>query len=187
MKIAIFGGSFDPVHIGHVHAVIEAKMALDLDKIIFIPAKQAPLKTTSPTEDSHRLKMLQLAVREYDFIEIDNFELGQDGVSYTYETAKYLTGKYPDDEIYFLMGMDQYNNFEKWNHKDELLNMMKFAVMGRAAGDMNIEQPFVPVHQPVVEVSSTTIRERVAKGDIVRHQLNTAVYEYIKEQGLYEA
>lgn len=187
MKTAIFGGTFDPVHIGHIHAVIEAKMALGLDRILFIPAKQAPLKNASPAADNHRLEMLRMSVEAYDFIEIDTFEIEQEGISYTFETAKYLTEKYPNDDLYFLIGMDQYYNFDKWNHNEELLNMMKFAVMDRTAGDIDLKQPFIPVHQPVVEVSSTIIRERIANGDIVRHQLNSAVYDYIKEHGLYEA
>lgn len=187
MKTAIFGGTFDPVHIGHIHAVIEARMVLGLDRIIFIPARQSPLKSNSPTEDEHRLNMLHRAIRDYDFIEIDTFELEQEGVSYTYDTALYLTGKFPEDELYFLMGMDQYINFEKWHHKDELLDLMTFAVMTRTGDEEMVAEPFIRLNQPVVEVSSTIIRERIARGEIVRHQLNNVVYEYIKEHGLYEA
>lgn len=187
MKIAIFGGTFDPIHIGHVHAVIEAKIALGLDKIIFIPAWQSPLKSNTPTKDEHRVVMLNHAVINYDFIEIDTVELEQEGVSYTHDTAQYLTGKYPDDELYFLMGVDQYLNFEKWHKKDELLTMMKFGIMSRAGEEVVIKKPFIRLQQPVVEISSTIIRDRIARGDIVRHQLNCDVYDYIKEQRLYES
>lgn len=187
MKIGVFGGTFDPVHIGHIHAVAEAKIALNLDKVIIIPARQSPLKSSSPTKNEHRVNMLHHAVEGYGFIEIDTFELEQEGVSYTYGTALYLARKYPEDELYFLMGMDQYRSFDKWHKNDELLELMNFAVMARAAEDVRVKQPFIHLQQPVVEVSSTIIRERIANGNIVRHQLNSAVYEYIKEQGLYEA
>lgn len=187
MKMAVFGGTFDPVHIGHVHAVVEAKIALGLDRVIFVPARQSPLKTVSPAGDAHRLEMLHRATDVYDFMEIDTFELEQEGVSYTYDTASYLSEKHPEDELYFLMGVDQYLDFDKWHNNDELLRLMRFAVMARASEEVTVKDPFIRVQQPVVEVSSTIIRERIAEGGIVRHQLNDTVHDYIKEQRLYEA
>ncbi|HIW12311.1 MAG TPA: nicotinate (nicotinamide) nucleotide adenylyltransferase [Candidatus Salinicoccus stercoripullorum] len=187
MKIAVFGGTFDPVHIGHVHAVVEAKISLDLDRIIFVPARQSPLKKTPPAGDAHRLEMLHRATDAYEFMEVDTFELEQEGVSYTHDTASYLSKKYPEDELYFLMGVDQYLDFDKWHNNDELLRLMSFAVMARASEEVTVKAPFIRVQQPVVEVSATIIRERIAEGEIVRHQLNDTVHDYIKEQRLYEA
>ncbi|MFC3417988.1 nicotinate (nicotinamide) nucleotide adenylyltransferase [Salinicoccus hispanicus] len=187
MKIGLFGGTFDPVHPGHIHAVAEAYIALDLDKVICIPARQAPLKTEAPTSDHHRLKMLEYAVRHYDFIEIDTWEMSQEGVSYTYDTAVHLKAQYPDDTLYFLIGTDQYRSFEKWHRYQELLEMLNFVVMDRYSDAPVSDDRFMSISQPVLEISSTVIRDRLRKGIDVRHQLDPDVYQYIKENHLYEA
>jgi len=131
--------------------------------------------------------MLHRATDAYEFMEVDTFELEQEGVSYTHDTASYLSKKYPEDELYFLMGVDQYLDFDKWHNNDELLRLMSFAVMARASEEVTVKDPFIRIQQPVVEVSATIIRERIAEGEIVRHQLNDTVHDYIKEQRLYEA
>lgn len=187
MKIGLFGGTFDPVHPGHIHAVVEAYIALDLDKVICIPARQSPLKADMPTSDHHRLKMLEYAVRNYDFIEIDTWEMSQAGVSYTYDTAVHLKTKYPDDTLYFLMGTDQYRSFEKWHRHEELLEMLNFVVMDRYPDAVVEDDRFITISQPVLEISSTVIRERIRNKIDVRHQLDPDVYQYIKENHLYEA
>lgn len=185
MKTAVFGGSFDPIHIGHIYAVVEAKIKMDFDKIIFIPAKQSPLKTSRPTGDEHRINMLEIAVGQFDFMEVDTYEVNRESISYTYDTVKYLKDAFPDDSLYFLMGRDQYINFDKWYKKDDLLELMRFVVMDRIDDDSQIEEPFIQLNQPVVEVSSTSIRNRIKNAEPVRHQLDAGVFKYIKEHGLY--
>ncbi|WP_020008496.1 nicotinate (nicotinamide) nucleotide adenylyltransferase [Salinicoccus albus] len=187
MKIAVFGGSFDPIHIGHIHAVVEAKIKMDFDKIIFIPVKQSPLKTLKPIEDEHRINMLEMITREYDFMALDKYEIDHERASYTYDTARYLKTEYPNDALYFLMGWDQYLNFDRWYKKDELLELMHFVVLDRIGEGPHIQEPFIQLNQPVVEVSSTVIRSRIMNNDPVRHQLDAGVFKYIKEHGLYES
>lgn len=187
MKIGFFGGTFDPVHPGHIHAIAEAKISLGLDKVVCIPAKQSPLKTSAPTRDDHRLNMLELAIRDYGFMEIDDWEMTREGVSYTYDTAVYLQEKYPEDERYFLIGTDQYKSFEKWHRHEELLDLMRFVILDRYSGEPISDDRFITINQPVIEISSTIIRDRIRDGEIVRHQLDPEVYQYVKENHLYEA
>ncbi|MCD2136828.1 nicotinate-nucleotide adenylyltransferase [Salinicoccus halitifaciens] len=186
MKIGIFGGTFDPIHIGHIISVMEVKLKFGLDKVIFIPARQSPHKETVPSADDDRVTMVEKAIAGYGDFHMDSVELDRKGVSYTYDTAVYLKEKYPGDELFFLMGTDQYQSFEKWYRYEDLLEMMKFIVMMRHSDDMEIASPFIRADQLVVEVSSTLIRRRIGEGLPFRHFLHASVYEYIKENALYE-
>ncbi|WP_052256452.1 nicotinate-nucleotide adenylyltransferase [Salinicoccus sp. YB14-2] len=187
MKIGIFGGTFDPIHIGHIISVLEVKIAFGLDEVVFIPARQSPHKETMPTANKERTDMIKRAISGYEGFTMDTFELNREGKSFTYDTAKYLKAQYPDDELYFLMGTDQYENFDKWHNHDELIDIMNFIVMMRHSDDMEISAPFIRADQLVVEVSSTLVRTRIKEGLPYKHFLNEAVYEYIKENALYEA
>lgn len=186
MKIGVFGGTFDPVHLGHVISVLEVKLKFGLDKVIFIPARQSPHKKTKPADDADRIMMVEKAIADYDSFHLDTVELDREGVSFTYDTAVYLKEKFPEDELYFLMGTDQYESFEKWHRYEDLLDMMKFIVMMRHSDELDIPSPFIRADQLVVEISSTLIRRRVGEGLPFRHFLHPSVYEYIKENALYE-
>jgi nicotinate-nucleotide adenylyltransferase len=184
MKIGVFGGTFDPVHTGHIISAVEVKHALKLDKLIFIPARRSPHKYT-PTDQTDRLNMLKSAVAPFDFITVDTFELDNEAVSYTYNTVKYLNSKYDEDQLYFLIGTDQFQNFKKWYKYDALLEMIHFVVMRRSDESINIEAPFIEVLQPIIEISSSLIRTRIQNQEEYRHLLPENVYGYIKENNLY--
>ncbi len=186
MKIGVFGGTFDPIHLGHVIAVREVKLKFGLDKVLFIPARQSPHKETQPSADRDRVEMVERATAGYRDFVVDTVELGRKGKSFTYDTAVYLKEKYPEDELYFLMGTDQYESFEKWHNHEELLGMMKFIIMMRHSDVIGIDPPFIRADQLVVEISSTLIRARIGEGLPFRHFLDSSVYEYIKENALYE-
>ena len=100
MKIGIFGGTFNPIHLGHTNAIGEAKKHFCLDKVIIIPAAQSPLKTDKPLKDSDRVEMIKRATKYLDFVDIDRLELDRSGVSFTYDTIVELKNKYPDDEAF---------------------------------------------------------------------------------------
>lgn len=187
MKIGVFGGTFDPIHAGHIISVSEVKLSFGLDKVIFVPARQSPHKETMPLSNNDRLNMIQKAIDGYDGFSLDTYELDRDGKSFTFDTAEYLNDKYPDDELYFLMGTDQYDSFDKWYKHDELINMMNFVVMMRHSDDIEISAPFIRADQLVVEVSSTLVRNRIKQGLPYRHFVDESVHEYIKENALYEA
>lgn len=186
MKIGIFGGSFDPVHIGHIISVVEVKHILELDEIIFMPAQQAPYKGV-PAKEIDRLNMLKRSIEPYEFLSIDTYELERKEVNYTYNTVMYLTERYPNDELFFLIGTDQYEKFNQWYKYKELLNMIHFVVMKRIGKDVDIKEPFIEAVQPMIEVSSSMIRARIQNQEEYRHLLPEGVSGYIKEKKLYEA
>ncbi|CAD2074103.1 putative nicotinate-nucleotide adenylyltransferase [Jeotgalicoccus coquinae] len=186
MKIGVFGGTFDPVHNGHINAFAETYIALELDKVIIVPTFISPFKKQTGSTDRHRLNMLKLAVKNYDFAEIDTFELDQQKVTYTYDTLNYLREKYPGDELYFIIGTDHFISFDKWANADKLHDLAKFVVLDRNDGLYNVKPPFIKLNTNIVEVSSTLIRERFKSNTEVRHLMHEQVYGYIKEQRLYE-
>ena len=186
MKIGVFGGTFDPVHNGHINAFAETYIGMKLDKVIIVPTFISPFKKQAGSTDSHRLNMLKLAVEDYDFAEIDTFEIDQQKVTYTFDTLKYLKGKYPDDELYFIIGTDHFISFDKWAHADKLHDLAKFVVLDRNDELYNVEAPFIKLSTNIVEISSTLIRERLKSNTEVRHLIHEQVYRYIKEQRLYE-
>lgn len=186
MKIGVFGGTFDPIHNGHINAFVEAYVRLDLDKIIIIPTYISPLKERTNSNDTDRLNMLKLAVQSYDFVTIDTFEIDQQQVTYTFDTLKYLKEKYLNDELYFIIGTDHFISFDKWANADELHELAKFVVLDRSDQLYDIKEPFVKLATNIVEVSSTLIRDRLKSNTEVRHLMHENVYEYIKEHRLYE-
>lgn len=186
MKIGVFGGTFDPVHNGHINAFAETYIGMKLDKVIIVPTFISPFKKQAGSTDSHRLNMLKLAVEDYDFAEIDTFEIDQQKVTYTFDTLKYLKGKYPDDELYFIIGTDHFISFDKWAHADKLHDLAKFVVLDRNDELYNVEAPFIKLSTNIVEISSTLIRERLKSNTEVKHLIPEEVYGYIKEQRLYE-
>lgn len=186
MKIGVFGGTFDPVHNGHINAIVETYIRLNLDKIIVVPTYTSPFKTVSVTADNDRLAMLRLAVKTFDFVEIDTFEVDQERVTYTFDTLKYLREKYADDELYFIIGTDHYLSFDKWANADQLHALAQFVVLARNNDIISVNKPFIKLTTNIVEVSSTTIRSRVTSNIEVRHLMHENVYDYIKEHRLYE-
>ena len=186
MKIGVFGGTFDPVHNGHINAFVEAYLALQLDKIIIVPTYVSPFKENSNTGDVHRLNMLEIAAEQYDFVTIDTYELEQQKVTYTFDTLKYLNAKYPNDDLYFIIGTDHFLTFNKWAHAEELHELATFVVLDRNDELHDVKPPFIKLAANIVEVSSTLIRDRLKSNTEVRHLMDRNVYGYIKERRIYE-
>ena len=181
MKIGIFGGTFDPIHVGHVNVVEEVKFALGLDKIIVVPAFLSPHKTSSTLGADARMKCVSLAVEAYDDVEVTDFEISQGKSIYSYNTLQYFNELYPDDEIIFIIGTDQYENFDKWYKSKDILEIYKVVVVSRNHEDITIQSPFEKVDIPIFDVSSTLIRERMVNNEPFQHLVPHAVYQYLKE------
>ncbi|OFL48929.1 MULTISPECIES: nicotinate (nicotinamide) nucleotide adenylyltransferase [Nosocomiicoccus] len=185
-KIGVFGGTLDPIHIGHTHLIVEAKRHFDLDEVIIVPAFQSPHKADRPIHESDRLKMIERATKDLDFISIDMFELEHKGKSYTYDTMCYLKEKFPNDTLYFIMGEDQFHAFDRWYKHEELLEIAQFIVLKRTMEETNITAPFLTATVPIIEVSSSEIRKRIGNDDYYSHLVHKNVFDYIKEHELYE-
>lgn len=182
MKLGIFGGSFDPIHLGHISAAKRAKEALCLDRVIFIPSGQSPHKTlnASPVD---RYEMVRLAVMNIPGFSVSDFETKKKTKCYSYETVTEFKKLYPYDEIYFIIGDDEYASFFSWYKPDELLSMCRFAVLTRHGAE--VKAPFIGISMPPVKISSTEIREKAALGEDISHLLPDAASDYIKTHKLY--
>lgn len=185
MKIGLMGGSFNPVHTAHIKAALYVKDAISLDRVIFIPAYVSPFKTDKKqVSGEHRYNMLCIATGNYPFFDVSSFEIDSGGVSYTYITAEHFAMQYPDDEIYFIMGDEAYAQFDKWKYPERIRKAAQICVVTRDGSETDSRAIYVNI--PPMAVSSTEIREKIAKGSDVSGILHPEVYNYIKKHNLYE-
>ena len=201
MKIGIYGGSFNPIHKGHLTAAQSAAKQLGLDRLFLIPASVPPHKQLSADSASaqQRLEMTVLATAEMDCqAEVLDIELKRTGKSYTSDTLRALKAQYPDDELWLLMGTDMFLSFHTWHEPDVILSLASLAAFSRteegegaefAAQEAFLEKTFganvVTLRNPdVIEISSTEVRAALPKGDGEEY-LTAAVYGYILRHGLY--
>jgi len=194
-KIGLFGGTFDPVHTGHLILAEFIREAAGLSKIYFIPTKIHPLKNNRHIQTAqHRLKMLEMATGDNPDFLISDFELQQPGTSYTIDTVKSFRQQYPPDnfELYFLVGADNLDQFHLWKQPDELVKLCQFILFGRpgyeiSAGANSYASTFRFIEAPLLEISSTEIRKRVRQGLSIRYLVPPGVEDYIKKHTLYES
>jgi nicotinate-nucleotide adenylyltransferase len=190
MKVGVFGGTFDPVHNGHLITAVSVKEFRSLDKIIFIPSFIAPHKigrlSSSPL---HRIEMLKLAVKEIPYFDYSDFEIKKEGVSYTIDTLKFLRNKFDDLEL--IIGYDNLLEFSTWKEPDEILKIIKLVVLKRKVQNEPIEKDQFYyaseiIETPTIEISATAIRERVRNNLPINFLVPDAVMEYIKRFNLYK-
>jgi nicotinate-nucleotide adenylyltransferase len=191
MKIGLFGGSFDPVHLGHLLVAQAAREELGLERLFFIPAAQSPFKPDSkPTSGEERLRLLRLALAGKAWCELDEQELHRGGTSYTIDTVRDYHRRFPEAEIFNLIGGDHVEKLPSWREAGELARLAKFIVVPRPG---QIEIPFP---QPFkghalkgfpLGVSSSQIRARVKMGEPIDHLVPAVVAEAIRGSGLYAA
>ena len=160
-RVALLGGSFDPVHNGHIAMAQAAKSQLGVDEVWFVPARQTPLKDRTLSKASDRLNMLRLVGQEHPDFKICDLELKRNGISYTVDTLETLKSMYPDIEFIWLIGADQADQFDQWKEPEKLLELAQFAVIDR--DDRLKKAPlkderFVRVTMEPVDVSSSEIR-----------------------------
>lgn len=201
-KIILFGGSFDPVHRGHLEVAQAAKEALDAARVIFIPAKRSPLKDQFPTADaSDRLEMIRLAIAGRPGFEVSDCELKRPDPSYTLDTVREFREKLPPQTVlYWLVGADAVRQLPHWYRVHELLELCEFAVMYRAGYSLpdfsQLEGQFSSeqvdrlrrnvVAVPLIDISSTEVRRRLESDEPTEDLLPGAVCKYIQAKGLYQ-
>ena len=189
MKLGIFGGSFDPVHLGHLLVAQAAIEELGLDRLFFIPAAQSPFKPENqPAPTPARLQLLRLALAGRTNCEIDEQEIRRGGVSYTIDTLRDYAKKYPGAELFYLIGADHAAKLDKWREPDELARLAEFVVIPRP-GELVVEFP-KPFRGRIlkgfpIEISSSQIRARVKAGLPVDHLVPPFVADAIRVAGLY--
>lgn len=185
-RVGLFGGTFDPVHLGHLILAVAAMEELFLDRVIFIPAGISPHKSGKPplATAADRLEMLRLAIQDESRFSIDERELHREGPSFTFDTVESMMADYPGVRFIYLIGEDNLRALSTWHRIQELRNLVDFAVLGRWS-DTDPGGESLPRIRRRIDISSTEIRERLAKGDSVRYLLSTSVHDIIVSRGLY--
>ncbi len=201
MRRAIFGGSFDPVHKGHVSLVSELKKALELDEIIVMPTGISPFKKDMerrPASGADRLEMCRLAFADMPFATVSDYEVSRIGVSYTFDTVRHFRSLYPNDKLFWLVGGDMLKSFDRWKNWQEILSMCTLAAMSRqkCGSDRNeLEKKAAELRKygevlfaetKPLEISSTEIRKKIIKNSDISCYVPQNVVKYILECGLYK-
>ena len=191
MKIGLFFGSFNPIHIGHLiigNFIIENS---DLDKLWFVVTPQNPFKKKSTLlDDHHRLEMVNLAVQKYPKFQSSNIEFSLPQPSYTIDTLVSLQEKYPEHQFVLLMGEDNLNSFHKWKNFEQILKYHQILVYPRITSTPDttpVSHPNISkIAAPVIEISSTVIRQMIKDKKNIRPMLPPEVFEYIDGSNLYK-
>ena len=201
-KIALFGGTFDPIHLGHTTVATDAAEKIGAEKTVFVPAKRSPLKGFFPKAgDSERLEMIALAIADNKNFQVSDYELRKPDPSYTLETVRKFQGDYGDDTLlYWLIGADSIDELQLWYGITDLIDECNLSTMLRAGckapdfakfediwGSDRVEKLRQNVIQTsLVNISSTEIRSRLASGRDVADMLHPDVADYIHQHGLYQ-
>ncbi len=185
-RVALFGGTFDPIHEGHLEIAKKAVDQLKLDQVIFVPCRRSPHKEKEPgAPDGDRLEMLRLATAEIEWVEVTDYELKKPPPSYTWETVREF--KKLGFELFLLIGFDQWEALPRWTHPERLAEDVEFIVVGRdeqPAPRAGYRSHFIHGDHPA---SSTMIRSSLRDGAPGKKPdwLANAVFRYIREKGLY--
>jgi nicotinate-nucleotide adenylyltransferase len=189
VRIGVYGGTFDPPHIGHLLLAADARDALDLDRLIFVPAGAQPFKVDAPALASaqDRLEMVRLAVADDAHYMVEDAEINRKGLSYTVDTLEQLSGRHAGAELFLLMGEDALEGFPKWRNPERIRALAKLAVMTRAEQRVrpSAVEGVLRVSTRRVDVSSTEIRQRLHEGKSIKGFVPEGVERFIEARGLY--
>lgn len=187
MKIGILGGTFNPIHIGHLILAEEAREKLKLGKIIFVPASFPPHKENSDIASAgDRLAMLKKAVKGNKNFSVSSIEIKRGGRSYTIDTIREFKKMYPDDELYFIIGSDLLKYLEDWKDLDEITKLVKFITVTRPGYPLEKMPSYIKTMAiRAVDVSAFEIRQCIKENKSFRYLVPDAVLNYINKKGLY--
>lgn len=197
-RLGVLGGTFDPIHYGHLVAAQEAASALGLERVLFVPTRQNPLKTGGPISGvEHRLEMLRWAIEDNPGFELSAIELERPGPSYTVDTLRELQHRYEKEELFLIVGMDALADLPTWHDPGGILRVAAIVGVTRYgwnAVDLGWLEAAVPeavgrvqvLPIPGLDISSTELRERIAAGRSIRYLVPDGVIAYIQEQRLYQ-
>lgn len=191
MKTGIFGGSFDPIHAGHAiiaHHVITSGV---VDRLLMMVSPVNPLKVDCEQHvaDADRLRMVEMVTRPLEGVETSAFEFTMPKPSYTIDTLNALQAKFPDDEFYLIIGADNWVVFDRWRNSEEILAKFHVLIYPRLGYDVvipeELQERVALIDAPVIELSSTMVRDRLSRGLSVRYYVPDDVLDYIERNNLY--
>ena len=188
MKIGIMGGTFDPIHFGHLAMAESVREIFELDEILFIPSARPPHKVEKIiTPEVHRLMMTFLATQSNEKFQVSPMEILRDGLSYTLDTMNQLEKKFgADTELFFIIGADSMADLPKWHKSKELVSKVHFIATTRPGVEVNLDEVKKFFGVAGLEISSTDIRERVKNGKSIKYLVPEVVEEYIFKENLYK-
>ncbi len=190
-KIGLFGGTFDPPHVGHLVTAVNVRHALQLDLVVLmvanVPWQKQGSRAITPAND--RMAMVQAAVADVDGIEAGDVEIRRGGASYTADTLAALAERYPDSDLYTVVGDDAAAGITTWERYDEVVTRSTLVVVDRPGAPVELSEqfPWVRVEVPRLEVSSTDLRARVSDGRPLDYLVTEPVLQIIRERQLYQA
>lgn len=200
MRLGLFGGTFDPIHVAHLILADICLESAKLDEIWFIPNARSPHKRDAEQSNpKHRLQMLELAISGNSAFRVCDVEVMRGGISYTVDTLRQIRGMHPDAELFFLMGGDSLADFPNWKAPDRICELATPLIVRRPSfpePDLTILQAWLTpsqqhlvkstrIEMPQLEISSTKLRQRVNAGQSIRYRTPRAVEKYIQTHGLY--
>lgn len=193
-RTGLMGGTFDPIHAGHLLAAEAAREAAGLDEVWFIPTNVPPHKPQPGAGARERLEMVRLAIADHPAFRAEEAELDQGGVSYTVDTVAALRERYPERSFYWIVGTDMMNDLPNWHRIEELAAQVRFVCLRRQGEESEegalpayLRERLLHAPMPPIGISSTDIRERLRDGRSIRYQVPEAVRDYIERNGLYES
>lgn len=202
MRIGIFGGSFDPIHLGHLILAEQCREQAQLDQVLFMPNAQNPLKPDGASAtDRQRCEMIEFAIAGHEAFYLSKVEIERGGTSYTVDTLQEIADKQPDDELFFLMGGDSLDSFGQWHKPDQILRLASPLIVNRPGADpIDLAKlaeftdtdrlktfESLLMESPMIEISSSDLRQRIGAGQSGRYQLPRSVEKFIQTQKLYAA
>ena len=199
-RIGLFGGSFNPIHFGHLIVARALRERLNLNQVIFLPSRRPPHKNVMMlAESQHRGEMVRLAIGGEEGFAFDNFDLAREGPCYTIETVAHFREQFPSAELYWFIGADSFMDLPTWHRASELVSKCSIVTAARSGkipvNRSELEQAFGQeqttrlfdgvIQTPVIDISSTDIRNRVATGRSIRYLVPEEVRKYIEKHRLY--
>jgi nicotinate-nucleotide adenylyltransferase len=190
MKAALFGGTFDPVHWGHLLLAESARTHFHLDRVLFLPSGIPPHKAAPAASAAQRLRMLRSAIASNPFFEVDDWEIRQKRVVYSYETVAYFRQRWPRQTLYFIVGADMLKTLGEWKRSDILLKECVFLAADRpgfswASVPAALRRKVHRLEWPQVPLASHEVRAQVRRGRSIRYQVPDSVERYIRSHRLY--
>jgi len=195
MRLGLFGGTFDPIHLGHLVLAEQCREACGLDLVWFVVAGSPPHKPGGPSAVAHRLEMVRIAIAGHPAFEVSEIETKRPGPHYSVETLESIHRERPDDELYFLIGADSLADLPFWREPERITQLATIVVVNRPGIDPTTTtqlpdfgpeaKPIVSVSVPPIGIASNDLRRRLAEGRSIRYQVPRGVEAYINAHDLY--
>lgn len=185
MRLGVLGGTFDPIHLGHLAAARAAMDCARLDRVLFVPAGVPPHRPAAAAAAEHRVAMTRLAAEGEKRFEVSDVEVRRQGTSYTVDTLRELHDLHPHDEMFLILGWDAAKLFSSWRKPDEVRRLASLVIVTRPGSGAPMGTSDILCERPTPDISASALRRALARGKTVTDMVPVAVATYIAEHGLY--